>query len=293
MSEIKNYIFLNKFWDGFKERTDAEHIGFFELIFSKTKLYPFEFTNDMNKANILFESFGDTFYDKKVWNKKIFFSGESWITHDDRYNIVLKSSYDYSNIINLPLFVVYIHTNTTFLHRLIHRPLKTYDTIPKKFCCFCVSNSSSQPRNKMFQIVNSYKKVDSFGKFNNNIGFYAPGKYWSEEYINFLSQYKFIICFENSKYDTYITEKIVNAYLANSVPIYWGSSTVNTFFKQFIYLENENNDTDYYDVLNKIKELDQNDELYLDFINQSVFSENAFNQQFSIDIISNKINNLL
>jgi hypothetical protein len=34
------------------------------------------------------------------------------------------------------------------------------------------------------------------------------------DFLNFISNYKFIICFENTKFETYLTEKIINPYLA-------------------------------------------------------------------------------
>lgn len=42
--------------------------------------------------------------------------------------------------------------------------------------------------------------------------------------------YKFVVAFENSQHDGYVTEKLVNAYLANAVPIYWGATDVGTYF---------------------------------------------------------------
>ena len=98
---------------------------------------------------------------------------------------------------------------------------------------------------------------------------------------------------ENSKSDTYITEKLVNAYFANSVPIYWGTPHVNNIFQQFLYLENENDISSYMDVLEKVKELDQNDETYLEFINKPVFNKDFFDENYSFDAVANKINQLL
>jgi alpha(1,3/1,4) fucosyltransferase len=293
MSITKYYIYVNAFFDGFQDKTDGINIDLFEKILKKTKLNNFEITNDVNKANVLLESFfGKTLKTYKVWYKKIFFSGESWSYDFNDYDIILKSSHTRYNIINFPLFAYYI-LNNNLLNTIINRPKIL--TIPPKFCCFCVSNGGCIPRNRMFEVINSYKKVDSIGKFNNNVGFYINKPYWDNDYINILKQYKFIICFENSKYDTYITEKIVNAQLSNSVPIYWGTNYVKNVFNinSFIYLENENINQSYIDVLNKVKELDNDDEKYLNFINQPVLNIDYFYENFSIDKIANKIDSLL
>ena len=91
----------------------------------------------------------------------------------------------------------------------------------RKFCSFVVSNGKADDlRGAVFEALNAYKRVDSAGKFKNNVGFYADDK------IAFLAQYKFNICFENSCTEGYITEKIIDAKKANSVPIYWGGGFV-------------------------------------------------------------------
>jgi hypothetical protein len=295
-SKNKFFIYINAFYDGFIDRTDANNINFFEMLFKKTNLYNFEITNDLNKANVLLEScFGNSICKYKKWDKTIFFSGESQCRFPcclDGYDIILKNSYNHNNIIDLPLSIVYI-TNNNLLNKLIQE--KNITNIPPKFCCFCVSNANSYPRNKMFSIINSYKKVDSLGHYNNNVGFYIESPYWSEEYLNQLKKYKFIICFENSKDETYVTEKIVNAYLSNSIPIYWGTEHVKNMFydDSMIYLNDENNEQSYYDVLNRVIELDNDDLKYFEFINHKTLKINYFEENYSIDKLAEKINNLL
>lgn len=288
-----NYLYTNAFCKGFENNEDAASIKFFELLFKNTKLDNFTITNDITKANILFEGcFGNSIRNIKKWDKKIFFSGESWNTDISNYDIIFKSSYDNNNIIDLSFCAIYI-LNNNFLTRLIQP--KNINIIPPKFCCFCVSNGNCYPRNKMFELINSYKKVDSLGRFNNNVGTYIDVPYWSDEYLYILKQYKFIICFENSKYETYVTEKIVNAYLANIIPIYWGTNHVKNIFYEdsMIYLENENNIDCYKSALNKIIVLDNDDTKYLKFINQQGININYFNNNYSLDILKHKLNNIL
>ena len=50
------YVYPNNWWNGFNEKTDANHIGFFELLLSKTKIKNFNITYDLNKANVLLEA---------------------------------------------------------------------------------------------------------------------------------------------------------------------------------------------------------------------------------------------
>lgn len=294
--ENKYFIYVNGFWWGFIENTDAITLKFFETLFKKTNISNFEITNDLNKANILLEShFGNSICHYKQWYKKILYSGESFTRFPmcvNNYDIVLKNSHTQNNIINLPFAISYM-INNNYFEKLIQN--KNITNIPPKFCCFCVSNGGGHSRNKMFNIINSYKKVDSIGQYNNNVGYNIKSPYWSEDYLNHLRQYKFIICFENSIDETYVTEKIVNAYLSNTIPIYWGTNYVKNLFYQdsMIYLNNENNEQSYYDVLNHVIELDKNDSKYLEFINRKTLNQNYFEENFSMDKIAEKINKLL
>ena len=269
------YIFLNGFWPGFAEKTDGNTIDIFEKIFSKTIIKNFKITNNLNIANVLFESvFGNTLADIKIWKYKILFSGEPYITNSEKYDLLLFSHETQQNIVDVPLYVIYMYDNA-LLNRIVNKPKIT--KIPEKFCCFIVSNESCPARNNMFLYLNQYKKVES------------------EEFRNFISNYKFIICFENNKQNTYSTEKIVNPYVAGSIPIYWGSSHIHNVFNKdsMLYLEDESIES-YQKIINKIIELDNSDEKYLEFINRPPITDlSYFNDNYTIDVISKKINNVL
>ncbi|CAK0823016.1 unnamed protein product, partial [Prorocentrum cordatum] len=58
-----------------------------------------------------------------------------------------------------------------------------------------------------------------------------------DEAVELLRPYRFALVFENKLVPGYVTEKIVNAFLAGSIPIYWGSSAVLDVFNAdaFIY----------------------------------------------------------
>lgn len=280
----KYTIYVNGFWGGFLNKTDANHIGFFEKIFPKT----ISFTNNVDSANVLFESvFSNSLIHAKNWIYKIQYSGEpKWNPIHD-YDLTLYSEEDSDKILNLPLFVYYIHGNN-LLDRLIHRPIRT--TVPQKFCCFIVSNGNCAVRNKLFYMLNQYKRVDSYGKFENNTGNVLQYDYWTQDFLDFISNYKFIICFENSKFGTYSTEKIVNPYLANIIPIYWSSHQIkNTLnVESMLFLEDEREET-YVDLINRVIELDRDDSKYLEYVNRPVFSQmDHWNNNYTIEALSRK-----
>ncbi len=145
--------------------------------------------------------------------------------------------------------------------------LKTKEEYAKKtgFCSFVVSNNlmANPIREAFFNRLCEYKKVDSGGRFRNNIG----QKDGVKDKLAFASARKFSIVFENCRVDNYITEKILEGFAAHTVPIYWGSPDVKKIFnpEAFIYIGGHE---DFDAAIEKIKFLDNNDEAYLKMLSQ-------------------------
>lgn len=126
----------------------------------------------------------------------------------------------------------------------------------RKFCCFLTSNPQGAERNSFFQLLSAYKNVDSGGKYLLNIGEPVP----QGEEIDWMSQYKFCIAFENSSYPGYTTEKLTNALAAGTIPIYWGNPVIDRDFdtRAFINCHDFNN---LEDVVDRVIEVDQDPRL--------------------------------
>jgi hypothetical protein len=296
MSNEKYYIYPCHWWPGFIEKRDANHIGFFELLFLRTKLRNFEITNDINKANVLLDSGkpDGTIRNSKKWKYKFNFVGEPVLPDADKYDVVLTSVNNVQNIVDLPLVIMYIHCNN-FLPRLINRP--TITRIPDRFCSFIVSNHKCQTRNKMFELLNKYKKVNSMGRFANNVGYIVEHPYWSNEYLNLIGNHKFMICGENTKMETYSTEKIANPYIARTIPIYWGTHNIKNIFNpdSMLFLEDETEES-FKKLINRVIELDNDNDKYLEFINRPIFTEDNikfWNENYMLDSIGRKIDKLI
>jgi hypothetical protein len=297
MSNEKHYIYIYNWWPGFENKTDGNHIGFYESIFSRTKMSNFEFTNDINKANVLLEAGNPDLkiHNYKNWKYKINFIGEPALPQNEKYDLVLTSINNIQNVVDLPLSIAYIHCNN-FLPILYNRPIIT--KVPHHFSTFIVSNPKCDTRNKIFELLNKYKKVNSMGRYaNNNNGKIIHYPYWSKEFLNVLGSYKFMICFENTKMETYSTEKIVNPYIARTIPIYWGSHNIKNIFNpdSMLFLEDET-DESFTKLINKVMELDNDDQKYLEFINRPIFSKDNikfWNENYTLDSLGNKINNIL
>lgn len=189
----------------------------------------------------------------------------------------------------LPFSIYYIHLRN--LLEKLNKPELILKS-PKKFCCFLSSSAYGLPEERriMFEKLNEYRHVDSWGSHLNNTGKKLECNYHSSEFIHFLRDYKFIIAFENRKMPGYITEKIVNPLIAGIIPIYWGCETLKELFnpERYIYVNNVNNDS-LDNVIEKIKFLDNSDEEYLKVVNkQNILDNDLFNLE---KLKKNLINN--
>lgn len=140
----------------------------------------------------------------------------------------------------------------------------------KKFCNFVYSNSlGSSKREEFYDLLSQYKTVDSGGKFKNNIGGPIEDKYL------FQKDYKFSIAFENSSTSGYTTEKILQAFSARTIPIYWGNPNVERDFnkKAFINCHQYEN---FEEVIEIIKKIDQDDELFEQYLREPIGNEQQF-----------------
>lgn len=138
------------------------------------------------------------------------------------------------------------------------------------FCSYTISNSdrATDIFNKLHDLLAEYKRVDSGGKWRNNVGGPVADK------LVFDSTHKFSIVFENSSHPGYVTEKIIQAFAARTIPIYWGDPTIVEQFNKNAFI----NVMDYdrvSDVVDLVKSIDQNDELYLSYLKQPIYAEKA------------------
>ena len=83
---------------------------------------------------------------------------------------------------------------------------------------------------KLEEKLSKYKRVDSGGRHLNNIGGPVDDK------LEFQKDYKFSIAFENSAFPGYLTEKLPEAVIAQTLPIYWGDKLVHRDFNTARFL---------------------------------------------------------
>lgn len=61
----------------------------------------------------------------------------------------------------------------------------------------------------------------------------------------------FHIAVENTNYDNYFTEKIIDAFLTNTIPIYWGCPNINNFFNKEGIIT-FNNEIELFNIINNL-----------------------------------------
>lgn len=163
-------------------------------------------------------------------------------------------------------FPIYYEKNSwEDFNKMINKPKLTIDDINKKenFCTFVYSNGkASKERTLFFDELSKYKKVLSGGGYMNNIGYRVSDK------IKFLETSKFSFAFENSSHLGYTTEKIIQSFAANTIPIYWGDPNISNVFNPKAFI-NVNNFSSFEEAIKYIKEIDNDDNKYLEIINEN------------------------
>jgi hypothetical protein len=285
MKKIK--IAYSDFWYPF----DPKNTFYNELL--KFLGYEVEIVDLKQSPNILFYSCytHDHRMVDRSRTKKIFVTGENVRPNFNECDYSISFDFpDYGGKnIRLPLWLFQIdwfnkenYTNPEYV--IPQDKLYENDWMKKqktKFCCI-VFNTYSHYRAEMIEKLSRYKKVDCYGKpFGNWF-------YGEKNKINVLSDYKFNICFENSLYPGYYTEKPIHSKTAGCIPIYWADKYCYNDFNQgsFLNLNDCNNSVDL--LIQKIIEMDSNQTRYENMKNTSLYKNKP-----SIDYVINRMKQIL
>jgi len=266
-------VYCNGFWTGFLEGTDPVSVGFFLELLSKTFETPIVVVHDPQEADILLESlFGTSLLRIRTWKYTVFFSGESRICPNyQEYDCVLWGETTKDNVVCCPEFITYLYS-TRLLEPLEQISIKhALVPLPQPRICVIISNPGGQTRNHFLDVLDRYFQVDYVGRYRTNMTPLAA-PYTSEEFRNFVKNYRCIVSMENSRGGDYVTEKITHGLLSGVVPIYWGAKNVGKYFntERFIHLEEW--DEEYISmVINHVMAVMNDDEYYKNMVSQPCF----------------------
>jgi len=249
-------IDFSDFWGGF----DKTNNYFYNLLKEE---FDVEITS--RPDYLFFSIFGNTH--QRYDCVKIFYTGENIAPPLDYCQWSFSFDYlDDSRNYRLPHYLLYDG------YYELQREKKIDESFAnRKFCNFLASNGNCQERNWFVQELSKYKKVDSGGRWMNNIGYAVTDK------RKFQSEYKFSIAFENNAYRPqhigYTTEKIMEPMTVNSIPLYWGNPKIDSEFntKSFVNFYDFSN---FEDMIDQIILLNSDNDKYLEMLSNPWFSDN-------------------
>ncbi len=200
----------------FSEFHDRENNAFSKLFIDQG----FERSDDVSKAGVVIASvFGRSHW--KAQGSVVMVSQEAY-TKDALADYTIDCRFlPRANHLRLPVWAsLFLNKPPEFLPA----PLENSG---ERFCNFIFSNRNCPERNAFFEMLHARTPVDALGSVMNNTtdprlsARYSSG--WQSGKIDVLRDYRFTIAFENREMLGYTTEKMIDAWLAGSVPIYWGN----------------------------------------------------------------------
>lgn len=116
------------------------------------------------------------------------------------------------------------------------------------FCAFVSYNAAAKKRVNFVKHLMKHRRVSCGGPLFNNVGGRVANK------IGFLSEHYFSIAYENEASPGYQTEKITDAFIARSIPLYYGNPLVGQVFnpKAFINAADFRNEDELVDYILKL-----------------------------------------
>lgn len=244
MNKKKIRCYFTDFWNGFDLQ---RHLGY---LYSE-----YDIIIDKDHPDYLFYScFGNQhlLYDNCI---KIYWSAENVVPDLNicDYAVCLSD-------IQCSDRIIHHYSSLYFRGRDAFRySLQQEELLNRKFCNFVYSNNKlSDPiREQIFTVLSKYKPIDSGGCFLNNMGVRVKDK------LSFLRDYKFTLAIENSSVAGYVTEKIYDPFLSQSLPVYWGDPNISSAYQPNSFV-NIMSYSSLEEAVEEIIRLDNDDAAYLD-----------------------------
>ena len=149
----------------------------------------------------------------------------------------------------------------------------------KRFCLFTSRNLLNHNKHNILTALQKLGHIDTLDQYNHIIR--NKSCYNSIELLRIYNQYKFVIAFENSKTQGYITEKIFNVFLAKSIPIYDGDPNISDVINSNSFLQYDDR------IIQKVQMLMNNEKLYNSII------EKEKTKEFDYTFINDNFDRLL
>lgn len=268
----------------------TDTFGSIEKFFTEVLSREFEIErDDQNPDYLIFgdRNFGNNNINYNTKNcVKIFYTGENQRPWEYQCHYAITFDHvDNERHYRLPLYVIYDYDNhKRNVPHADNCERKREDLSQKRdFCSFIVKNPGCEKRNHFFHKLNAYKPVAAAGPLFNNVGeVLERGENSVKSKLAYLPKFKFNLCFENASYPGYATEKLYEALTGRTVPIYWGSPTIECDFnpRAFLNWHQYQDDDMFFDA---IVALDNDWEAYNEMYFEPMHWEFAKNKYYNLD----------
>lgn len=236
--------------------------------------------------------------------KTIYFSGEPFYDIGVFDYAATQLYVDDPRFVRLPLYLFYAydlykHGFTKSYGEVFFEPPKILKE-KDKFCAYLAgAPCPTSIRERFFHKLSEYKKVDAAGNHLRNVS--GPGGQvgtisGSIEKIKFISSYKFTMALENKQDFNgcvgWTSEKMIEPRLAGSIPIHWGNPRIDEDFNNDAIINWYQYGSDE-KAIERIIEIDNDDDLYMDYIKQpfiNMKNKDFFSIEFILNIIENALN---
>lgn len=221
------------------------------------------------------------------------------LLENKRINLTLGFDYrDHIRYLRFPFWLMTLFDPLDDFHSINHKCNQINEVASKinqqsKFCAFICRDDYFGDRHFFANEVSKVAALNFPGKFMHNDDNLKAD--FGDDKHEYLKQFRFNLCPENSNNKGYVTEKIFDSIRAGCIPIYWGSDNnpepdiLNQNRILFLKLNEDNNET-----LEKIRVLNQDDGKYKGFITQSVFKDGAPEKIFYFfQILDSKLSQLI
>jgi alpha(1,3/1,4) fucosyltransferase len=264
-------IYYTNFWttQQAKDIWFTKFIEHHKLLNTKRRIYFYSVLGSVNNLK------------KRKEGINIFYSGENM--EAERFSIYKKvceqKPFDLSigfeyrtdeNYLRFPLWIITLFDPTLDYNGVKERVQQLSVNQPdgrSGFCSLVASHDWNGIRGQMINELSDIGFIASGGRYRNNTNDLSLR--FNDNKKDFISQYKFNICPENSNAPGYVTEKIFQAIDAGCIPIYWGSDNhpepeiLNQ--EAIIFWKNEGTNIK---TTETIKQLQNDYVFYADFIKQ-------------------------
>lgn len=165
-------------------------------------------------------------------------------------------------------------------------------------------------RTTFFETLSAtYKPVDALGRCHHNrdpppvpatlkqharvYAGYTPPWSVNDGFIYYMKDYRFAMVFENAATPGYMTEKLFNAYLGRTIPIYWGDPLIDQLVNPEAFVWCRKNTSDplqpWNTCIQRVRELDQDPVKYIHTLQQPILYHNRIPDWMSETLLAQNL----